>query len=152
MRLLFIAFTAFLFSFAPANAESQIKVGRLSCNVEGGIGLIIGSSKAMTCTLHKEGGGTESYSGRITKVGLDIGFTKDTHIEWLVFTAGNNNYSRHALAGTYVGASGEASIVIGGGANWLIGGSRDSFMLQPWSIQGQTGLNFAVGLAGLTLN
>jgi hypothetical protein len=152
MRLLLIAFTAFLFSLAPVSAGSPIKVGRLSCNVEGGIGLILGSSKAMSCTFHKEGGGSETYSGRITKIGIDIGITKSTRIEWLVFTAGNNNYSNHALAGTYVGASGEASVGIGGGANWLIGGSRDSFMLQPWSLQGQTGLNFAVGLAGLTLN
>ncbi len=152
MRTFIIAITALLLSFTPAYADANVKIGRLSCDVEAGIGLILGSSKSMTCTLYKNSGGSETYTGRITKVGLDIGITQKTRIEWLVFTGGTHVYHNGALSGTYVGASAEASIGLGGGANWLIGGSRDSFMLQPWSIQGQVGLNLAIGLAGLTLD
>jgi Protein of unknown function (DUF992) len=152
MHKFLIAIAAFMFTLTPAVAESNVKVGRLSCEVEAGIGLLLGSSKGVTCVLHKSGGGEESYSGRITKVGLDIGFTQRTQIEWLVFVAGNHAYTPGALSGTYVGASAEASVGIGGGANWLVGGSTDSFMLQPWSVQGQIGINLAVGLAGLTLD
>ncbi len=56
-----------------------------------------------------------------------------------------------ALAGTYVGASAEASVVVGAGANVLVGGSNRSFALQPLSVQGQVGLNFAVAISSLDL-
>ena len=36
-------------------------------------------------------------------------------------------------------------------SHWLIGGSDRSFALQPWSIQGQAGLNVSLAFAGLTL-
>lgn len=152
MRILFTALALFLLSLAPVSAQDRVQVGRLSCTVEGGIGLIIGSSKDMTCTLHHENGGSENYTGNIKKLGLDVGITGQTRIVWLVFNAGDNAYASGALSGTYVGVSGEASLGLGVGANWLVGGSRDSFMLQPWSVQGQTGVNLAVGFTGLTLH
>jgi hypothetical protein len=40
---------------------------------------------------------------------------------------------------------------VGVGANALVGGSRNSFALQPLSVQGQTGLNVAAGVARLEL-
>ncbi|MCB9994476.1 MAG: DUF992 domain-containing protein [Hyphomicrobiaceae bacterium] len=137
---------------AVASASDHIQVGRLSCIVEPGIGLLFGSRKDMTCTFHPNSGPDHTFSGQITKIGLDVGITERTRIEWLVFTAGDNNFEADALAGRYVGASAEASLVVGGGANWLIGGDKDSFMLQPWSGQAQIGLNLAVGLTGLRLN
>jgi len=62
------------------------------------------------------------------------------------------SWHRHALAGTYVGASTEATLGVGLGANWLIGGSGKSFALQPWSVQGQAGLNYSLTWTNLTLN
>ena len=56
-----------------------------------------------------------------------------------------------ALAGDYVGASGEATVGVGVGANVLVGGNNRTVALQPVSVQGQTGLNLAVGVSGLTL-
>jgi hypothetical protein len=55
------------------------------------------------------------------------------------------------LAGTYVGGSGSASLGVGLGANALIGGSHRSIALQPLSVEGQVGVNLALGVAGLTL-
>ena len=152
MRILLTAIALFLVGLAPVAAHDRVQVGRLNCTVEGGVGLIIGSTKDMTCVLYHEDGGSESYTGNIKKLGLDIGVTGETHIVWLVFNAGRDPYANGALSGTYVGVSGEASLGLGVGANWLIGGDRDSFMLQPWSVQGQTGVNLAVGLTGLTIN
>ncbi|MDE2332645.1 MAG: DUF992 domain-containing protein, partial [Bradyrhizobium sp.] len=43
------------------------------------------------------------------------------------------------------------SIGIGGGGNFLVGGPANSYALQPISVQGQTGLNVAAGIAGLEL-
>ena len=56
-----------------------------------------------------------------------------------------------ALAGDYVGATGEATVAVGLGANVLIGGSNRTVALQPLSVTGQTGLNLAVGVADLSL-
>jgi len=151
MKRLTAAALALILSAGTASAASQVQIGRLSCTVAAGVGLILGSSKSVNCVFHKKDGGTESYSGEITKVGLDIGFTDKTYIEWLVFAATNHAYTGHALAGTYIGASGEATVGVGLGGNVLVGGLDKSFALQPFSVQAQTGLNLAVGLAGLTL-
>jgi hypothetical protein len=56
------------------------------------------------------------------------------------------------LSGRYFGATAEASIAVGLGANVLVGGSRRSVALQPLSIQGQTGFNIAAGVGELRLS
>jgi len=134
----------------PAAAD-DVQIGRLSCDVAAGVGLIFGSSKDVSCRFYRDGHPTERYNGEINKLGIDIGKTESTRIEWLVFAATTTRYDPGDLAGNYVGASGEATIGVGLGGNVLIGGSSRSFALQPFSVQAQTGLNLAVGLAGLTL-
>ena len=58
---------------------------------------------------------------------------------------------RAALAGNYGGASAEATVGAGVGANVLVGGSNRTIQLQPLSVQGQTGLNVAAGVTGIEL-
>lgn len=50
-----------------------------------------------------------------------------------------------------MGASGSASFGLGLGANVLIGGSNRTISLQPLSVEGQVGVNLAVGVARLSL-
>ena len=69
-----------------------------------------------------------------------------------MFSASSTKYGKGSLAGTYVGGSGSASIGAGLGANWLIGGSRKGFALQPWSVQASTGVNLTWAFSGLTLD
>jgi hypothetical protein len=52
-----------------------------------------------------------------------------------------------ALAVKYAGASGDISLGLGIGANALVGGSHRSFAVQPLSVEGQVGLNLALGVA-----
>jgi len=49
------------------------------------------------------------------------------------------------------GASGGISLGLGVGANVLVGGSRRTVSLQPVSVEGQVGVNLALGVAGLEL-
>ena len=56
-----------------------------------------------------------------------------------------------ALAGEFVGASGDVSVGVGAGANLLVGGTRRSVSLQPLSLEGQVGVNLALGVARMTL-
>jgi len=132
-----------------AYAKTGVKLGSLKCNVDGGIGAIITSAKDMTCTLHKINGSKEHYTGVIRKYGLDIGITGKATMVWLVFAPGKTN--RGALRGTYVGAAADASLVVGGGANVLVGGFNKSITLQPVSLKVQTGVNVAVGVSTLEL-
>lgn len=56
-----------------------------------------------------------------------------------------------ALAGEYVGASGDIGLGIGVGANVLIGGSGRTFALQPLSLEGSVAVNVSLGVSGLKL-
>lgn len=115
----------------PAVAASGIKIGTLTCDVAGGIGLILGSSKKVRCQFHGPHG-VELYSGVINKFGLDIGVTGHQVMNWVVFAPGKVNPG--SLSGTYVGASAEATAAIGAGANVLIGGFKKTLTLQPVSV------------------
>ena len=145
------AISALAFVPATAEAKSGVKVGVLNCGIAGGVGLILGSSKKIDCVYQPTGGGRpEHYAGRINKLGIDVGITNQTVVVWAVFAPGKVN--KGGLQGTYVGASAEATAVLGLGANALIGGFKKSVGLQPLSIQAQTGLNVAAGVAELVLN
>ncbi|WP_295555683.1 DUF992 domain-containing protein [uncultured Hyphomicrobium sp.] len=140
-----------LASSAPALAQAKIKAGTLTCEGGGGIGLVLGSKKTYSCKYTSASGKrSESYSASVSKIGLDIGVTQDAIIVWAVL-ASTDELDKKALAGTYVGATADAAIGIGGGANVLVGGSNNSIVLQPLSVQGQTGLNLAVGVAELSI-
>jgi Protein of unknown function (DUF992) len=143
---------AMAFAAVSSQAADRIKAGTLSCDVEGGIGMIIGSHKSMTCqfTPLAPGWMPESYSGSISKLGVDIGATSGAQMVWAVFAAGSP--APGALAGDYGGATAEATVAVGLGANVLVGGSHRSIALQPLSISGQTGLNVAAGVALLRLD
>ena len=74
---LYIQTTALIIAFAlplagPAPAqESIIKLGMLSCTVEGGFGLLLGSTRDIACTFNPaRGGKTEFYDGTINKLGV----------------------------------------------------------------------------------
>ncbi len=140
---------AILVAAAPAQA-GRIEVGVLTCSVAGGFGYILGSRKPMSCIFRHRSGPDEHYHGRITKLGIDIGYTRHTSIVWAVL-APTANFPPASLAGRYGGVTAEATLGAGLGANALIGGSLRSVVLQPLSVQGQTGINFAAGVAGLYL-
>jgi hypothetical protein len=153
MKKLLLALAAIAMTVTAAAAQdTRTQIGRLSCIVDPGIGFVLGSSKDMSCTFHRRNGNDESYEGTIDKLGFDIGFTGKTRIEWIVFSVRDADVRRGSLAGTYVGASHEVTLGLGLGANWLVGGSKNGYALQPWSVQGQVGLNYSWTFTRLTLD
>jgi Protein of unknown function (DUF992) len=142
------AFAALVTASAPASAA--VRVGVLRCNVAGGLGLIITSSKQMSCVFRSKRGYSERYDGTIRKFGLDIGKTDRGVLVWGVF-APSSGRTRGALAGNYVGVAASATVGVGGGANALVGGFNRSFTLQPFSGQAQSGLALAAGVASMDL-
>ena len=134
---------------SPAHAQS-VKAGVLTCNVSSGFGFIFGSSRSVNCTFAPVGGPPQHYVGSIDKFGVDIGYTKGGVLVWTVL-APSTAPAPGSLAGSYGGATASATVVAGGGANVLVGGSGRTISLQPLSIEGNTGLNVAAGVAALTL-
>lgn len=153
MKQLLLAAVALLPLSLPAHAQFGAKLGMLTCTVEGGAGFVVGSSKDMHCTFKPSFGdrAPQSYSGRINKYGIDIGTTSGAVMQWLVLAPSKDVYAPGVLAGNYVGASAEATVAVGLGANVLVGGSSRSIALQPLSVQAQTGLNMALAVGALQL-
>jgi uncharacterized protein DUF992 len=137
---------------APSMAQGRdrAKVGTLTCDISGGLGLIITSHKDLTCMFTpSQPGSREVYVGSINKFGLDLGATTGGEMVWSVFAPSTRRFG--ALAGHYGGASAEATVGAGLGANVLVGGSDRTVTLQPVSVQGQAGLNVAAGVAEMNL-
>jgi hypothetical protein len=133
----------------PAQAGG-VKVGVLTCAVEPGWGKVIVSSKELNCNYVPNGGRGEPYFGAITKVGVDIGYTSGGTMIWNVI-APTSDLGPGALEGKYAGATAQATVGIGLGANVLLGGFDKSIALQPVSIEGTTGLNIAAGVGAINL-
>ncbi len=142
-----------LFASAPVNAETgdaRVNIGTLSCHEKSGWGFIFGASNALNCTF-SHSGKVEYYEGSISKFGVDIGYQQSGVLLWEV-VAPTDHYGTGSLAGHYGGVTAGATIGVGLDANALIGGSATGIDLQPLSIQGNTGLNVAAGIAELTLH
>ncbi|MCW5697764.1 MAG: DUF992 domain-containing protein [Bauldia sp.] len=157
MKRLIAAALAALVAFAtlstPSRAQDGVRIGFLECTVDAGVGLILGSRRDAVCTFYDADRtrAIEVYDGRITRLGLDVGITAASVILWAVFAPSFDSWTAGSLAGTYVGVSADAALGVGGGGNILVGGNRDAFTLQPFSLQAQAGLNVAVGVARLRL-
>ena len=134
-----------------ANAQgSSVRQGMLTCRTSPSVGLIVGSTQRLACQFRANSGFTQNYVGRINRVGLDIGITAGGAMAWAVLGSSSATQPG-ALTGRFVGASGDISLGVGVGANLLIGGTAQSISLQPLSVEGQVGVNLALGVAGLTL-
>ncbi len=135
----------------PAVAQDAgVKVGFLTCNVEGGVSFIFGSSRDMTCIYSPSADRSERYKGTISKFGVDIGFVSSAVIVWGVI-APTTDVAPGALAGEYAGGTAGVSLGYGLAANALIGGSGQTVGLQPLSIEGNEGLNIAAGIGAMSL-
>jgi hypothetical protein len=145
-----IAAAALAGSFAGAHALPAGRAGILECRGGQNVGFVVGSVASLECVFQSPGRRPEAYLATVHRFGVDIGVTAQTQFTWAV-NAPNTRLGYGDLAGTYGGVGANASIGIGGGGNFLVGGPRNAYALQPISVQGQTGLNVAAGVAGLEL-
>ena len=135
--------------------DGYVRAGILTCYVDGGRGLLITSYKDLECDytrkIDEQDEVIEIYEGTIRKFGLDIGTTSGGVLKWVIFAPNILELDVVGLSGTYVGASVEASAIVGIGANALIGGSNQSIILQPFSLQVQKGFNLALGVTSMNI-
>lgn len=145
-----IAAAAFIASMASAHAQARLQVGVLECTGGPNVGFVVGSATELQCVFRSEGRRAEPYIATLSRVGLDLGFTQTSGLAWAVY-APTQRLGRGDLAGSYGGVGANASVGVGFGGNLLVGGSANSYALQPLSLQGQTGLNVTAGIADLQL-
>ncbi|WP_068025398.1 DUF992 domain-containing protein [Rhodoplanes sp. Z2-YC6860] len=127
------------------------KVGVLECRIAPSVGLLVVEFQKMNCRFSPDGGAfPEIYTGTFTTVGAAVGFTAGGALTWGVY-APTQRMVPGALAGSYNGVSASATVGIGLGSNFLLGGSQNTVALQPWSVEGLTGLSAAGGITNLQL-
>ncbi|RYC04698.1 DUF992 domain-containing protein [Ciceribacter ferrooxidans] len=139
-------------TFHDSGSTGGVRIGYLDCNIGGGVGYVLGSAKDVECVFTSAIGSEplDRYVGVVRKMGIDLGFTTRSRLVWAVFapTAG---YHLGSLGGLYQGATAEATVGAGVGANILVGGTSGSIHLQTISITGQIGLNLAATGTSVTL-
>jgi Protein of unknown function (DUF992) len=139
-------------SVMPALAQTQrVRVGALTCVAGPRAGLVLGSRRDLQCVFRSDVTGRQyAYAGKIRRIGLDVGITRGGRLFWAVF-APTTHVGRSTLRGSYRGASGNVALGVGVGVNVLIGGFRRTVSLQPLSVEGQIGINLALGVTSLSL-
>lgn len=146
--------SAFVMTVAmPAFAQTQrVRVGGIACIADLRAGAVLGSRQDLRCLFRSDIKGRQyAYAGSIRRIGLDVGITRGERLYWAVF-APTTHVGRSALRGSYRDASGNAALDLGLGANQvLIGGSRRTVSLQALSVEGQIGINLALGVTNLSL-
>jgi hypothetical protein len=147
-----IALVAMLAVQAEAQSPKWTQVGMLSCQLNPSIGFIIAGHQSMECRFAQNAPSNppQAYAGALNMVGINIGITAGGVLSWAVLapTAG---VPSGALAGEYVGASGDIGLGLGVGTNVLVGGSARTFALQPISVEGSVAVDVALGVSALKL-
>ena len=152
MRLstLSIAIVALMAPIASADALPPVRAGILQCQGGQNVGFVVGSVTSLECVFQSQGRRPEPYIATVRRFGLDVGITQQTQFSWAV-SSPDGRLGRGGLAGNYGGVGANASVGVGFGGNFLVGGPANAYALQPISVQGQTGLNVAAGVAGIEL-
>jgi hypothetical protein len=134
----------------PARAQSAVETGVLDC--QGRINSYILTSVTDLDCLYTPSVGArpQPYKGTMRLFGVDVQFNQSIRSRWAVF-APTHRIGPGDLAGHYGGASANATLVLGVGANALFGGSNNTVALQPLGVQGQVGIGAAAGISGLDL-
>jgi len=143
--------TALLGLIAATPASAGIQAGTLSCTIAAGVGAVVGSEKAVTCTFTPSvPAPIEYYTGKLTRIGLDISQTNAGVLTYSVVEA-SDSLQPFSLAGTYAGAGAGVTIGVGLGLDALVGGNANQVALQPIVVSTTSGVGINAGVGSLTL-
>jgi len=139
---------------AEMESNSIARIGILHCKQIPGRGynIIIHSESEFDCVLIAPEG-RERYKGEAgIGFGLDLEWTRDKTISYAVLAyEGSATIGEHALAGTFVGVKASAGVVVGAGAQVLVGGGPGNISLQPVALESYSGLGATAGFGYLSL-
>ena len=146
-----LALAATLAEPATAQApQSWMLAGTLDCKVDPDVGFKIPGHQSMRCQFTPTAPiPPEAYAGALNTSDQNVGINVGSVLGFAVL-APTTGLSPGALAGEYVGVSGDAGIGVGAGPNVLLGGSNRTVALQPSSLQGSITLNVVAGFRCLS--
>ncbi len=156
MRFSLLSFACLALFAAPlAQAHEDIfappmHAGVLECQGGENVGHIVTSTESLDCIFHSEGHPPQPYLATVRHYGVDLGITSETRMAWAV-SAPTDQFGHGELAGHYDGVAASASVGVGFGGHFLIGGPANATVLQPIGLQGQVGMNVAAGATDLEL-
>jgi len=137
-----------------ANARernSKNYVGALTCDVAGGTGYIIASSRRLDCVFEPMSGGSQAYEGDLRAFGLELGYTKPMKMLWKVYTVGSN-MGVTAVNGSFVGEQGGVTVDRSMAGNWLYGGQDGSAAMVGTTFFAATGQGYMLEYAIASVN
>ena len=143
-----LAGTALLALCATGAARADV-AGQLQCNVAGGEGSLITSTRNVSCTFQSNAGPVQLYNGTISRLGLDIGPLATKVLTYQVLALGTA--APGDLQGNYIGSGAGITLGTGIGVDALVGGSGNTITLQPLATSVSSGTNINAGLGALQL-
>lgn len=153
MRIMFcgLSVAVALGASAVMAADSGVAIGQLTCKSTSIDNAILFTETTFDCTYEGTDGTTDSYTGEIDKIGVDLSAKDSVTMVWQVVAPTDDAYGEKALVGTYVGASADVAAGVGAGAGVLIGGGSNSFTLQPVTVSGVDGTGVSLGIESFEL-
>jgi hypothetical protein len=136
----------------PAAAFAGDRIGVLECHLSGNGPSILVENQTVDCVFASDhaGGRRDHYVGKLTKIGANLSVNGKGDLLWGVVAA-TRRPGPGALAGDYAGPEASAKVGVGVGAAALVGGSSNTFSLQPVNVEGGAGLGFTAGVENLSL-
>ena len=122
----------------------HVEVGLLSCDVSNPISFIV-ATKKLNCNFQPKSGLSETYTGTVSRFGVEIANGSGIQVQWKVL-APTKNIAEGSLNGEYESYSNDVAVGVGVGTNALIGGVNEVIILQPF--QGQLETRFTFNLGG----
>lgn len=154
VKTAFAAIAATALLSGAAEAQSMRAAGTLTCTVDPGVGLVLGSVRGLSCTYdHLDRRGRtvrETYMGTMNRAGVDLGVTSAQTVMWTVATPGGRSH-RGMLSGTFGGSSADATVVVGTGTQSLFSEVGQPVNLTAAGNSGLIGLGVGFGPTALQL-
>ena len=136
----------------PVSAMAGNRIGTLQCRLLGNSLSVLVENQQVDCNYRDDAEGSvpAHYTGTLTKVGPNITINGQGELGWGV-VADTSKVGPGALEGEYAGPEVSARVGVGGGGAILVGGSNNTFSLQPFNIEAGSGVGWTAGVEKLKL-
>ncbi|MFM8534267.1 MAG: DUF992 domain-containing protein, partial [Acidimicrobiia bacterium] len=131
--------------------NSKVYIGALTCDVAGGTGYLVMSSRKLDCVFEPMSGGSQGYEGDIRGFGLELGYTRTMKMLYKVYTVGSNK-DVTAVEGHFIGQAGSVTVDRTMGGDWLYGGKDGSAAIVGTTYFNQTSLGYNLEYAIASIN
>ncbi|MCA8881804.1 MAG: DUF992 domain-containing protein [Rhodobacteraceae bacterium] len=127
-------------------AHARADIGVITCKLTSVDNDIVYTNEEFACEFKPTTGDTQTYTGEIKALGVNLSVTKDVTLVWGVLAPSSDETEAGSLAGRYVGGTASVALGAGAAANVLIGGSKHTVALQPISASGLIGTGAALDI------